>query len=209
MKKIILSVFVLLILTSCKENDPKTADFDYGTIENGVYKNNYFNFEMPVNDKWFPKSKKDRILMSSKTKKTENKSDKSPDVKGADVKNAVLFSIAKFPAEAVQTANPSMFINSVNLEGYPNIKSPSDYIAMTRQMLDNTPLILVYKKEPYSKTIDGVEFQVMEIFNQDYEVTQEYLATLRNGFAISLVMAYTSEMQKEELYIMLDQLKFK
>jgi len=48
----------------------------------------------------------------------------------------------------------------------------------------------------------------MEIHNQDYNITQEYFATLRNGFAITIVASYNTDAQREDLYKMLDNLKF-
>ena len=39
----------LLLIAGCKQT-PK--NFDYGKIENGVYRNNYFDFEIPVPANW-------------------------------------------------------------------------------------------------------------------------------------------------------------
>lgn len=166
---------------------------------------------MPVNDNWHVQPKEEQMLLTTKNK-TESKAEKAKNdqqLKASEVESAVLFFISKFPAEAVQMENPSMFINAVNLDKYPEMKTSSDYIAGTRKILDKTPLILMYNKEPYSKNIGGADFEIMEIYNQDYNLTQEYLATIKKGFAVSIVIAYTSEQQKAELYKMIDNLKFK
>lgn len=96
-----------------------------------------------------------------------------------------------------------------NLVDFPKIRTSKDYIIEARSFLEDIALSLIYKTEPYSKILGGKEFIDMEIFNQHYNITQEYFATLSKGFAISMAVSYDNYDQKKELYKMIDHIKFK
>ena len=52
MKKIIY-LFILTVLLSCSDQNKKLPDnFDFGKIENGSYKNDYFDMEVLFNPNW-------------------------------------------------------------------------------------------------------------------------------------------------------------
>ena len=52
MRKIIVLVLVSIAVLSCKKTESMPLSFDYGSIENGVYDNNYFKFKLPINPDW-------------------------------------------------------------------------------------------------------------------------------------------------------------
>ncbi len=210
MKKIILSFCVVLLLSSCKDEVKIPENFDYGKIESGVYDNKFFNFELAFNDQWSVQTKEEMQQMSENSRNTmagDNQNLKST-LQASQVNVADLFSIFKFPVGSVTGGNASLIINAENLQSFPNVKTPRDYIMSARQLLDQTSLTLIYKKEPYTKTIGGKQFIGMEIFNQDYNLTQDYFVTLRNGFAVSMVLSYDNAEDQQELYKMLDTIKF-
>src|SRR5690606_988685 len=115
MNKFYVSVGLFLLLFSCNKEAEKSSNFDYGTVENGRYHNNYFDFEMPVNANWHVQPKEEQILLTTKNKTESNAGNAKNDqqLKASEVASSVLFFTSKFPAEAVQTENPSMFINAV------------------------------------------------------------------------------------------------
>ncbi|HUH27340.1 hypothetical protein [Gelidibacter sp.] len=210
MKKILLSFCVVLLLSSCKEEVKIPANFDYGKIENGSYDNKFFNFKLAFNDQWSVQTKEQMHQMSENSRNTmagDNHNLKNT-LKASQVNVADLFSIFKFPVGSVSGGNASLIINAENLMSFPNVKTPRDYMVAARQLLDQTSLNLIYKKEPYTITIGGKQCIGMEIFNQDYNLTQDYFVTLRNGFAISMVLSYDNAEDQQELYKMLDTLKF-
>lgn len=211
MKKVLLSLCVVLIFSSCKENVKIPENFDYGKIENSVYSNEFFNFELPFNENWSAQTKEQMYQMSENSRDVmagDNQNLKNT-LKASQVNVADLFAVFKFPVGTTQGGNASLIINAENLKSFPKVRTPNDYIAAARKLLDETPLILIYKQEPNAKTIGSKEFMTMEIFNQEYNISQEYFVTLRNGFAISMVATYDNAEDQLELYKMIDNLKFK
>ena len=211
MKEIILSLCVILFLSSCKDAHKSSDNFDYGIIENGVYSNKFFNFELPVNDNWSVQTKEQiaEINKAGRDAMAGTNEKLKKNLTASQINVADLLAVFEFPTGTVPGTNPSLIMNAENLKNFPNVKSSEDYITSVNKLLSQTSVTLKYLKEPYKKTIGGKEFMAMEIYYEDYNITQEYIATLSNGFAISIVVAYENEDQKQELHKMIDNLKFK
>lgn len=211
MKRIILSVCVILFLSSCMEESKSAQNFDYGKIENEVYTNEFFDFEVSINQNWSAQTQEQMAEMAKKGQEMYGGKNQEiqKTLRPSDVNVANLLAVFEFPVGSVQVINPSLVITAENLQSFPKVKASADYMTSVRKRLDKSSLLMMYIKDPYPKTIGGAEFLGMEIYNQDYNITQEYFATLRNGFAISIVIAYDTDDQKESLYKMIDNLKFK
>ncbi len=211
MKKIIRSLCVILILSSCQEERNIPENFDYGTVENGVYRNKFFNLELSYNEDWSLKSTEQMTEMSEQVRKfvNEDEGNLKKNAKASEVNFAELFALFKFPTGTVSEFNPSLIINAENLKSLPEIKTPEDYINETKALLDDGPLTFVYREKPSSITIDGKQFAVIEVYNSDYNITQEFFATLQNGFVVAMVISYNDATQKASLHKMIDNLKFK
>ena len=123
-------LFSLLIFTlvRCKEAE---KNFDYGKIENGVYTNDYFDFNIPVPQNWDVRNdeqvqqlqKKGSGLISGNNKELETKIDE------ADVNTIVLLTVFKNKEDTTAVKfNPSVILLCENLQGSPDIKKGKDYL---------------------------------------------------------------------------------
>ncbi|MEO8774402.1 MAG: hypothetical protein ABI263_07075 [Gelidibacter sp.] len=206
-----MSLCVVLFIYSCKEENKIPENFDYGTVENGVYANDFFNFELSFDKDWSVQSKDQMAEMTKKGQDliTGKNELLKKNLKASQVNVAELFAVFKFPVGTGSVYNPSLIINAENLKGFPDVRKPKDYMDAVRSLLDEAPMKLIYKEQHYSKIIGGKEFVSMEIYNQDYNVSQEYFSTIQKGFAIIMVISYNDDAQKEELYKIIDNLKFK
>src|ERR1044072_4927833 len=87
--RLFLVAVLLTVIAGCKQ---KPKNFDYGKIENGVYTNNYFDFEIPVPPTWAVQNKEQvqklqktgEELISGKDKELGAK------IKAAEVTTAIL-----------------------------------------------------------------------------------------------------------------------
>ena len=209
MNKIFLSLCVILLASSCKDEHKISEDFDHGKIENGVYSNEFFNFEVPYNQDWSVKSRDQMTEMTEEVRDFVDQGNLETTPKETQINFAQLFALFKFPIGTVSEFNPSLIINAENLKSLSAIKTPKDYINETKILLDEGPMNFVYKEKPYSITIGSKEFATMEVYNQDYNITQEFFAAIHHGFAIAMVISYNDDAQKESLHKMIDNLKFK
>ena len=116
MKKIILSCCAVLLLLSCKDDVKIPENFDYGKIENGVYDNKFFNFELAFNDQWSVQTKEQMHQMSENSRNTMagNNQNLKNTLQASQINVADLFSIFKFPVGSVTGGNASLIINAEN-----------------------------------------------------------------------------------------------
>ena len=52
MKKITIYIIIFTLLTACNKNGGKPAGFDYGRVENNMYKNDFFRTSMQLPAGW-------------------------------------------------------------------------------------------------------------------------------------------------------------
>ncbi len=210
MKKIICIALLVIVNFSCVEEKNLPNHFDYGSIENNTYINDFFGFRLPYNSEW---SVLDKQQMSNITKAgkemivgDDNKLKKVVDVSSVNL--AELFMIFKHELGTTTEFNPSLGINAENLNQFPNVKETKDYVVQAKNFMDQTKMNIDYRREDYEVKIGNTSFICLEIFNLDYNIYQDYYVTLNNGFAISMVVSYANEEDKNEINAMLDKMQF-
>ena len=92
----------------------------------------------------------------------------------------------------------------------PGIKRGKDYHFHAKTLLESSPLAIQFPKEIFSQTIDGVEFDVMytETSLPTGTVKQEQYATIIKGYALVLIISYTTEEEKSSLKGILGSVTF-
>ncbi len=198
MKKIITVFIISLLIFGCEEKMPLT--FDYGTIQNNAYKNTFFNLELPVNPRW--------TVVKGFKRNIEKK------VKPADIKLTKLFAAyqsdpgIKSP-NRIRAFNPSIVINTENINDRADFKKASDYFKQTKTLLSKTTMTVEIVDEDESVDIDEQTFSFLQTKNTSGSVPvfQDYYVTLKHGFILVMILKYDNDTNKQEVYKMFDQLK--
>lgn len=214
MKKGVLYLFFSLLIvsgTGCKKQQ-KEKYFDYGKIENGVYSNDYFGFQITVPSNWVVQSdetmeelrKQGRELLAGDDERMKKR------IAAADVNSANLITIFQYEMGAPVEFNPSMVIMAENLKNNTGIKSGKDYLFHVRKHLQTAGYGTVSKDFPVKK-ISGREFYLMVMEVSSYTenaITQEYYAMIQDGMSLNIILSYNSEEQETALRNILNTLKF-
>ncbi|HEX2627562.1 MAG TPA: hypothetical protein VHM26_01075, partial [Chitinophagaceae bacterium] len=187
-------------------------NFDYGSIENNIYRNKYFGFEIKVPAKWsvIDKEMQSRDREQSKKlfgEKYKEMVEKMPE----DVQNASLLAINKYPRDSVfdDTYNPSLAMVAENIRRVGDI-SASQYLDQTKKLMKQAGMD-VDTPDAYGKTkIGGREFSVMPVTMrvQGYAVSQQYYVRIEKGFAFAIIVTYGYEAQQREIDEILATAKF-
>src|SRR5215510_2148043 len=153
---------LLFVMAGCKQQ-PK--NFDYGKIENGLYTNNYFDFEIPVPANWAVQNK-EQVQQLQKTGEdviSGNNKELGAKIKAADIRTALLLTVFKNKTDAVTDKfNSSFIILSENLGGMP-IKKGSDYLAHAKQIMQQSSMSYQFAPEYASEKIGNREFDRMDV----------------------------------------------
>jgi len=206
-------LFSLLIFTlvRCKEAE---KNFDYGKIENGVYTNDYFDFNIPVPQSWDVRNdeqvkqlqKKGSGLISGNNKELEAKIDE------ADVNTIVLLTVFKNKDDtAANKFNPSFIILCENLQGSPDIKKGKDYLDHAKYLMQQSKMPYQFTPEYFTEKIGNKEFDRMDavLDGQMGGIQQSYYSIIDKGYALSIIISFVDADQKTELKEIINKIKFK
>ena len=206
----LLFFFLLFTLAGCDQSE-KT--FDYGKIKNGVYKNDYFDFKIPIPQNWDVRNdeqmqqlqKNGGEVMSGNNKELAEK------IAEADA-TAILLTVFKNKTDTTATEfNPSFIILSENIQGTPGVKMGKDYLDQAKYLMQQSKMPYHFAPDYSTEMIGNKEFDRMDVSfdGQAGNVQQSYYAILVNNFALSIIISYGDTKQKAELKGIINKIKFK
>lgn len=204
LKHLYLMLFLSFTFAACNKNDKNRQDFDYGTIEEGIYHNSYFNFSVAVPSGWATLSQKQNQNLMNKN--SSNISDASK------ITTVILLTASQFELGATDSVfNSNMLLLAENVTGNTRIRSGADYLKLTRQALEKEPVKREYPDKLMSaKLINGTEFTTMRVITTDDNRTysQEYYTMLVDDFALTAILTYATENERAILENALSTIKF-
>lgn len=211
MKNFIYILFAISILSCTKKEKNLPDNFDFGTTEQGVYTNDYFDLEIQFDPSWSVQDKQqvNNLVESATDISMKDNQNLKSIVKASMVNSAYLLTIFKYEVGSPVEFNPSFMAIAENTKNFPGIKNGGDYLFHAKNLLDQTNLEYRYEKEVFEKEISNANFHILEakIDVGDRTVTQEYYATVSNGFSLSFIVSYMNESERDELYQIIKNIK--
>jgi len=209
--RIFLFSVLLFALVGCKETE---KNFDYGKIENGVYTNDYFDFNIPVPQNWDVRNdeqvqqlqKKGSGLISGNNKELEAKIDQ------ADVNTVVLLTVFENKEDTTAVKfNPSFILLCENLQGSPDIKKGKDYLDHAKYLMQQSKMPYQFTPEYFTDKVGNKEFDRMDavLDGQMGGIQQSYYSIIDKDYALSIIISFVDADQKTELKGIINKIKFK
>lgn len=204
--------FILILLVAamaaCHNSSKIPDEFDYGKIENGVYSNNYFDFKIPVPDKWSVQSKDEvrQLQKQGEDALAGSNSELREKIQAANVQTAILLTVFRnTPSTNLGEFNSSFIILAENL-GNSGVKEAKDYLEHAKQIMKQSNMSYEFAPNYYSEKIGNRKFDAMNTSLDS--VQQTYYSTINRNFALSFIISYTNEQQKAELKNIINQIRF-
>ncbi|WP_196888726.1 hypothetical protein [Aureivirga sp. CE67] len=204
MKKLLVLIVTFVLFVSCNNEKSIPENFDYGTVENGLYTNKFFEMTIPFNPNW---NVQDAEMMRQLQKvgtdiiTDGNENFTKAHLKAAEVNSANLLMVTRHEMGAPVDYNPSFIVVAENLKSSPGIKIGKDYLFHLKKNLSLTKLPYQFEKEVYKKRIGNEDFYVLEakIENESITMGQIYYSCVKNGFSIGFIASYMTEEDKKDL----------
>ena len=198
-------LFFQLIFVACNTGNSKHDDFDYGTVDKGIYNNSYFRFSVKVPADWNTLTQEQNQNLMNKNTLGSNDPSK--------ITTVILLTASQFePGKTDSTFNSNMIILAENIKGNTRIRNGSDYLRLTRQALEKEPILRQYpdSNAPVMK-IKGSDFSTMEVTTTDGNKTysQKYYTILVNDFALTAILTYATEDERIVLENAFSTINFK
>lgn len=206
------SLFLLIIIGACRPPQLKNI-FDYGSVKDGLYINEFFGCSLNIPAGWAVQTREEmeqlqnlgKDMIAGKDKKLKRK------LKTSEIRSANLITAFKYKLGTTVEFNPNISIVAENIKFSPGIKSGADYLNHSRELLKQSQ----FKYDSISARFDQVEFSG-KVFSRMFTsvnymgipIKQEYYSTIVNGFSFNIVISYSNNEQREELLGMLETLKF-
>lgn len=210
-KKIIITLILPLFFGCLNEVKNLPENFDYGTIGNGSYANNYFEMTVSFNPDWKIGSEEQMNKIADKGKDliAGDDSELKRGIKAAEVNSAYLLTVSRHEIGTTVEFNPSLLVVAENIKNFPEIKNGSDYLIQTKNLLQQSQINYYFEKAVYKKQIGTLTFHVLEgkINYGTVVVTQEYYTTITKGFSLSFIISYANEEDKQELDTIIESIK--
>ena len=204
--KMKINLILLLLITlvcSCQSNE-KPEGFDYGTVENNLYTNSFFNFKATLPDGWIVQSKKqteDLVEIGKDMVAGEDENLKAV-INASEINSAYLLTVFQYEVGAAVDYNPSLMLIAENLKIAPGIKNGSDYLFQTRKLFEQSQIKYNHIDDTFEKVkIGNRDFYRMnlDINHTGMNIKQSYYSTVINGFSFNAIISYVTDNQKQEL----------
>ncbi len=211
--KIICTVQVLaltLLFAGCSKK--ASDEIDFGTLNNSVYRNEYFGFSATFPKDWSVQDQTaQRRLMKRGTQLIAgDDANLKAMVKASELQTVNLFAVFEHPVGSPVESNPNILSLAEQVRDMPGIKRGKDYFFQVRKMLEAGQMQVEFPKDYYSERLGGVEFDVMEleIPVRGKTIKQKYYAAIQKGYALSFIISFSTDDEAAALQKILDSIAF-
>ena len=161
-KYLCLFILLAILIIGCQSEPEKT--FTKGKLDNRTYSNEYFNLKISFPDKWIYIDSVAIEEAMNKAKKTIGADNTFIEIiKNASHLNAgdAFFMLQRFPLGVAYTPSFRCSAEKVVTKDH-QIDNGKEYLEHARQLLKKSEMDFVFPNEPYTETIQGKEFHVLE-----------------------------------------------
>jgi hypothetical protein len=202
-----------IILLSCTQKPKQTnpENFDYGRIENGVYKNNYFGMEVPIPPTWVVQNKEqiEKMFKMAQDSASAVNKDYKLSMTPSQLTSGSLLVVYRDTVGSTTEFNPGISIGFENVGKSPGLVG-KDVLIAAKNAMDKSNLGYQYDDDMPIIKIGGKDFYKMTVHttSNGSPLTEEYIAGIQKGFALFFVMPYAGDEQKDDLYKIINGIKF-
>jgi hypothetical protein len=205
------AILLAMLLFGCTK---KAADeVDFGTLNNSVYRNDYFGFSVSLPADWNVQDQRAQQQLMKKGVQVVAGDDKNLKavVKASELQTVNLFAVFRHPVGAPVDYNPGVIAVAERTRDLPGIKRGKDYFFHARKILEASKIQVSFPKEYYTERLANVEFDVMELEMTigGKTVKQKYYTAIQKGYALSFIMSFVNDEDAASLQAILDTLKSK
>ncbi len=201
-------LIIIAVMSFCFTSKGQITVFDMGRVEYGVYKNDYFDFQIMLPYGWDVRSPK----QVDNTSNDETTGNSETIIDAYELESAVLLEVFQYKAGSELEFNSNISIGVENIMNSPEIKNGKDYLLLVIDLIKNGEFKYDYVSDEITyQSINGKDFykMVTRVNYNGYEVEQHYFTTVSNGFSFYVIFAFNSYAQKEILLRTINTMVFK
>lgn len=212
-KSFILVMTLFVLIAAYSGWAQKAADkIGYGTLENGIYRNDYFGMSVTLPKDWYALDEESKKALMQTGKKMVAGQDKNLEaaMDAGELNTVNLLMVYRYPPGTPVSYNPSLICVAEKVSHLPGIKKGSDYLYQVKRLMKTTQLKYKFAENIYSQKIGEVSFDVQdtEITVGTFRIQQKYYAAIMKGYALGIVLSSSTKEEQESLQQILSAIHF-
>lgn len=215
MRKIFLLVTMLTAFFACKNSRPAEIPehFDYGKIEEHIYTNSFFNFQIQIPDTWAVQSKEiqEAIRQTGRNIISEKSDLSKEELDVASIGSAQLLTVFKHDLAEKKVDNPALVILAENIANMPHLGEIDKYFNNIIGQLKYSSLKFQADKDYKDVNLGNYKFRLMktqaQLSNGVDTLYQDYYGLTNNNFVFAIIATYVSKESGQELNQILRTIK--
>lgn len=184
----------------------------FGTLENGIYRNEYFGMRVVLPEGWHPLDEEGKKKVMEMGRKVVASQDKTLGaVLDASEEDTVdLLAVYKHPPGAPVPFNPSLSCIAEKVSHLPGIKTGRDYLYHVKTGMQATGVPYSIGGNIYTENVGGVTFYVlnMSLRAGTWLIQQKFYSAIMKDYALGFVITYTNQWEYEALMGILRTVSF-
>jgi hypothetical protein len=191
-----------ILLVGCSRK--KASDeIDFGEFVNSVYTNKYFGLSVTVPSDWSIQDQEARQRLMNVGVKMVAGEDKNlkAAIKASEPQTVSLLAAFRHPVGSPLPFNPNIMVIGEMVRQWPGIQRGKDYHFQVKQTLQNSQMEVSFPGEDYTERVGGAEFDVLdqELKIRGLVVKQRYHTIIKKGYALSVILSFTSDQEEAAL----------
>ena len=193
-------------------NRSKTGKIDFGVVEGSVYTNHYLGLKISVPQGWSVQDNeaKKALLEGGKQITAGKDANLRAAMDASELNSVPLLIMFKYPVGSAVNFNPSFSSVAEKVSQMPGITRGSDYLFHVKKILLQAQIKYTIADVIRTEKIGDASFDVLDATMSAGKlfVYQKYYATIMKGYALSLIVTYTTPDELKELQSLLSSITF-
>ncbi len=189
-----------------------SKEIDFGTIEDSVYRNEYFGMTVSFPPDWSvqdQRAQNDLIDAGAKAVIGDDENLKAA-YKVSELRTVYLFMLFKHPIGTPGVPNAGITCAAERIRDLPGIASGKDYLFQMKKALQAGQFKTSFPEAESTEEIGGRLFDLMHVEMQigGMTIRQKNYATIMNGYALTFLTNFSDPDQESELDSILSTVEF-
>jgi hypothetical protein len=206
----VFSIMVTTLFLSCAQNS--ADEIDFGTVQDSVYRSEYFGLTVTMPADWSLQDQETLKALSETGGRVLAGDDKNlaAMIKASELKSVHLFAAFKHPVGSPVLFNPSISCVAERVAHLPGIDEGADYLYHTRRLLQAGQMEYIFPSEISEASLGGFGFGLLssELSMAGTTIRQDFYSRVMKGYALSIIVSYTTDEEYSTLRNVLDSVSF-
>jgi hypothetical protein len=203
----------LLLFVSAFPISAETTSKDALTIneKGNTYVNRLLGVSVEKPANWYAQNVKEMIMSQQRGSQTLAGDDQNMQamLDAAAKSSLPLFGFYEYPPGTPGKINPNVLSTAENIQMFPGIKDPCDYITAVQNILKQGQLKYSFDSNCKHGKISDHESGYLDasLTLGKLEIYQRYYAVIKDGYAISFIQTYTDDANHEKVNRVINSIK--